>query len=125
MFGSKKEPSSAVGILSEKTCAPCAGGTRPIDGEQLDEMLALCPGWHTTDGNKITKEYKFADWKGAADFCYRVADLAEQEGHHPDIHLYYGKVVIECSTHKVKGLSENDFILAAKIDRMQEGADLE
>ncbi|RPI59894.1 MAG: 4a-hydroxytetrahydrobiopterin dehydratase, partial [Planctomycetaceae bacterium] len=62
---------------------------------------------------------------GAADFCSRVADLADREGHHPDIHLYYRRVVIDCSTHKVKGLSENDFILASKIDMMQEGADLE
>lgn len=74
-------------------------------------------GWALgQDAKKISKEFKFKDFIGAINFVERVADVAEMEGHHPDIHIYYNKVLLELSTHSIGGLSENDFILAAKID---------
>ncbi|HEY4479304.1 MAG TPA: 4a-hydroxytetrahydrobiopterin dehydratase, partial [Candidatus Paceibacterota bacterium] len=75
------------------------------------------PGWNLSeDGKKISKEFKFKDFIGAINFVERVADVAEMEDHHPDIHVYYNKVVLELWTHAIGGLSENDFIVAAKVD---------
>ncbi len=112
--------------LTGKACEPCTAATALIEGARLSELLAQVHGWTLCNGNKaITKTYKFADWAGAADFVSRVAMLADSEGHHPDILLTWGKAQITTSTHKVGGLTENDFILASKIDAMQDGADLE
>ena len=116
--------------LLKKKCIPCEGGMEPLlKGEVLDYMAEI-PGWTLSwDANppasaelkalragKISKEYKFRDFIGAINFVERVADVAEMEGHHPDIHIRYNKVLLELSTHAISGLSENDFILAAKID---------
>lgn len=112
--------------LTKATCEPCTAGKTPLAGEQLDEMMAKVSQWQLADDRKmIRRTYKFADWAGAAQFVDRVALLSDQQGHHPDIHLSWGKVVIELTTHKIGGLSENDFILAAKIEQMLEGSDLE
>ncbi len=122
----KSSTGTAVSDLGRKQCQPCAAGTAALSGERLQEMLAQVPQWQCVENStKITRTYKFADWGGAADFACRVADLADREGHHPDIHLSWGKVTIDLTTHKIKGLSENDFILAVKIDQMLEGSDLE
>ena len=114
--------------LLKKICVSCEGkGIKPFDKTQTEEYLKEISGWtlisdqnpegkSTSYGARISKEYKFKDFIGAINFVERVADLAEMEGHHPDIHVYYNKVVLELFTHAIGGLSENDFIVAAKID---------
>jgi 4a-hydroxytetrahydrobiopterin dehydratase len=106
--------------LSQKKCVPCEGGIPPLRGSALKEYLAQIPaGWEAVeDDKKIRKEFRFKDFKEAIDFVVKVARLAEEEGHHPDIFIFYSRVVIEIWTHAIGGLSENDFILAAKIDKI-------
>src|SRR3989344_6502372 len=100
--------------LLNKTCIPCEGGTKPLSREDAQDYTDEVFGWALSeDGKKIFKEYKFKDFVEAIDFVSRVADVAEEEGHHPDIHIFYNKVLLELSTHAIGGLSENDFILAA------------
>lgn len=103
--------------LLKKKCIPCEAGVEPFGEKEAKEYLADLPGW-TLDENykRITKEYKFKDFIGAMNFVQRVADLAEAEGHHPDIEIHYNRVKLTHWTHALDGLSENDFILAAKID---------
>lgn len=106
--------------LTEKKCVPCEGGTPPLTAEQIQEYLPqLDSGWEVLDNLKIKKEFKFKDFKEAMVFVNKVAALAEAENHHPDIHIFYRKVLIELWTHAVGGLSENDFILAAKIGSLR------
>jgi len=103
--------------LSQKKCIPCSKGTPPLKGDLLKSLQKqLQPGWKVIDEKRLEKEYAFKDFKEALIFTHKVGVLAEQEGHHPDIHLSWGKVKIELWTHKINGLSENDFILAAKCD---------
>lgn len=103
--------------LLSKKCIPCEGGTDPLTEEQVAGYMDEVSGWNVTEDFKmIFKEFKFKDFVGSVNFVNKVADIAEMEGHHPDIHVFYNKVVLELSTHAIKGLSENDFILAAKID---------
>lgn len=115
--------------LSEKKCGPCEarystvpgeGGVKPFMSKEIQEYLPqLKEGWEVVDGKKIQKRFKFKDFKEAMEFLNKVAGVAEQEGHHPDMRVFgYNKVEIELSTHAVGGLSENDFILAAKIDQL-------
>lgn len=104
--------------LLKKKCVPCEGkGIKPFTKEEADDYLKEIQGWKVDDKYiQISKEFKFKDFIGAINFVDRVADIAEMEGHHPDIHIYYNKVIIELWTHSIGGLSENDFILAARID---------
>lgn len=103
--------------LIKKKCIPCEGGTPPFDQEKIKEYLAqLKSDWEVLENRKIRKEFKFKDFLGAIAFVNKVAEIAEQEDHHPDIHISYRKVLIELWTHAVGGLSENDFIVAAKIE---------
>jgi len=103
--------------LLKKKCVPCEGGAEPLSALQTKDYLDEVHGWTVTpDNKKITKDFKFSDFIGAINFVERVADVAEMEDHHPDIHVFYNKVQIELSTHAIDGLSENDFIVAAKID---------
>ena len=104
--------------LLKKKCIPCEGkGIKPFDKERAEEYMIDVPGWVLSeDSKKISKEFKFADFIGAVNFVERVADVAEMEGHHPDIHIFYNKVLLELSTHSIGGLSENDFIVASKIN---------
>lgn len=104
--------------LTNKVCVSCEGkGIKPFDKAGAESYLAEVSGWIASeDFKKISKEYKFKDFIGAVNFVNQVAELAEMEGHHPDIHIKYNKVLLELSTHAIGGLSENDFILAAKID---------
>ena len=104
--------------LTEKTCKPCEGGTPPLTSEQAKKYLVDVPGWKI-DGNKITKEYKFDNFKKSLSFVNKIGGIAEKEGHHPDITFGWGYVKITLTTHAVKGLSENDFILAAKINEIR------
>ncbi len=104
--------------LTKKHCIPCEGGMPPLDPERVPNYLKYAPGWTSPDGKKITKEFKFKDFKEAMAFVNKVADLAESEGHHPDIYIFYNLVRFELTTHAIGGLSENDFILAAKINQL-------
>jgi 4a-hydroxytetrahydrobiopterin dehydratase len=103
--------------LTQKKCVPCEGGVAKFGTEKIAEYLKeLKEGWEVLEGTKITKEFKFKDFKEAMSFVNKVADIANQEDHHPDISIHYSKVEIILWTHAIGGLSENDFIVAAKID---------
>ena len=103
--------------LAEKKCVPCEGGTPPLQENQIQEYLGQLQGeWEVEDSKKIKRKFEFKTFKEAIDFVNKVADLAEEENHHPNIRIYYNKVVIELTTHAIGGLSENDFIMASKIE---------
>ncbi len=103
--------------LIQKKCVPCEGGVPPLNKMQAGDYLKETPGWEIMeDGKKIKREFKFKSFKEAIVFVGKVAELAEEEGHHPDFHIFYNCVVLESWTHAIGGLSENDFILAAKIN---------
>ena len=105
--------------LAEKKCVPCEGGVPPIEGNDLHRYLhELGGGWKAVHEHHLEKEFSFKDFKEALAFTNKVGMLAEKEGHHPDLHLSWGKVRIVLWTHKINGLSENDFVLAAKIDKL-------
>jgi len=101
--------------LLELKCEPCRGGMPPLSKQEAQAMLNEIPDW-TLNDNSIERMLQFKDFKEAIVFVNKVADIANEQDHHPDIHIYYNKVRIELSTHKIKGLSKNDFILAAKIN---------
>ena len=101
--------------LTQKKCKPCEGNTPPLAEEQANELLKQIPGWEIKNGH-VFRQFKFKNFKEAIAFVNKVAEIAEAEGHHPDIAIHYNKVTIELWTHAVNGLSENDFILAAKIN---------
>lgn len=109
---------SVMSDLASKTCVPCRGGMPPLKGEELASLLKQVDGWSVLEEHHITKTFKFPDFRKALDFTNRVGELAEEQGHHPDIYLAWGKVGITIWTHKINGLTESDFILAAKIDRL-------
>ncbi len=104
--------------LASKTCVPCQGGVPPLTGAELAALEKQVDGWQVVAEHHITKTFTFRDFRSALAFVNRVGELAEQEGHHPDLYLTWGKVDIKIWTHKINGLTENDFILAAKIDRL-------
>jgi 4a-hydroxytetrahydrobiopterin dehydratase len=106
--------------LTRKRCTPCENGATALRPEQINDYIALLPDWRlTADGQRIRREWTVKDFATALDFFNRVGHIAEEEGHHPDLHLSgYRHVAIELWTHDIGGLSENDFILAAKIDRL-------
>ena len=106
--------------LLQKYCVACEGGTPPMPLEQAQEMLAEVPGW-ALEENTLVRKFRLKNFKEAMAFVNRVADLAEAEGHHPDIHISWNRVRLELTTHAIKGLSENDFIMAAKINALAEG----
>ena len=104
--------------LAEGTCLPCRGGVPPLKGEELDALQEkLGNGWQIINEHHLEKEYIFADFRQALDFTVKVGELAENQGHHPDIYLAWGKVKLIIWTHKIDGLTESDFILGAKVDR--------
>ena len=102
--------------LSQKHCVPCRGGVPPLKGELLDALKAQVPGWQVVDEHHLTKTFAFPDFRAALDFVNRIGAVAEAEGHHPDLYLAWGRVDVKTWTHKIDGLTESDFILAAKID---------
>jgi len=104
--------------LAEKTCVPCKGGIPPLKGAELQQFSHQLPNWKVVDEHHITRAFTFPDFQKALEFVNRVGAIAEEQGHHPDILLTWGKVEITIWTHKVQGLTESDFILAAKIDRL-------
>ena len=104
--------------LASMECVPCKGGVPPLAGAELEGLLDSLGGeWRVIDGHHLEKEYRFSDFRGALDFTNRVGELAEQQRHHPDISLAWGKVRLTIWTHKIDGLTESDFVFAAKADR--------
>jgi|TARA_B100000508_G_scaffold5438_1_gene4226 4a-hydroxytetrahydrobiopterin dehydratase len=107
-----------MSVLAQKTCIPCRGGVPPLKGEELDALQEkLGNGWQIINEHHLEKEYIFADFRQALDFTVKVGEVAENQGHHPDIYLAWGKVKLTIWTHKIDGLTESDFILAAKADQ--------
>lgn len=105
--------------LSDKKCVPCEGGVQPLGEKEIQGYFEeLENGWEVLDNKKIKKEFKFQDFKTALDFVNKAGEIAENESHHPDITLSWGRVVVLIWTHAIGGLSENDFILAAKIEKV-------
>lgn len=115
--------------LSDKKCVPCEGGAKPLSREEVEEYLKqISSDWIISlfgkegerfgKNKKLEKKLEFEDFKEAMDFVNKLAELAEQEGHHPDIEISYNKVELNITTHAIGGLSENDFILASKIDKL-------
>jgi 4a-hydroxytetrahydrobiopterin dehydratase len=113
----------AVEQLTGKKCLPCEGGVEKYTPEQAAAQLELLEGWTLTqEGQRIRKDWVVKNFMAAIEFFNRVAELAEDEGHHPDLHLEgYRNMSIELWTHAIGGLSENDFIVAAKIDQLRSG----
>lgn len=104
--------------LASKTCVPCKGGVPPLKGEALQALQQQVSGWNVVEEHHIVKSFKFPDFSKALDFVNRVGAIAEEQGHHPVITFTWGRVEITIYTHKINGLTESDFILAAKIDAL-------
>ncbi len=103
--------------LAQKECIPCKGGTPPLSEKESSRLLTeLGKGWQVIDNHHLEKEYHFKNFKDGLDFTVKVGNIAEEQGHHPDIFLTWGKVKITVYTHKIDGLSESDFIFAAKVE---------
>ena len=108
--------------LADQQCIPCRGGVPPLPRERIDALLAqLEPGWSLTASGHLLRSYEFRDFAGALAFANRVGAIAEQQGHHPDLHVAWGRCAVEIWTHKIDGLTESDFYLAAKADRAFRG----
>ncbi|HLD59155.1 MAG TPA: 4a-hydroxytetrahydrobiopterin dehydratase [archaeon] len=106
--------------LSEKKCVPCSIGASPLSAKEAKKFLLEITGWELIENaKKIRKEFKFVDFMEAMNFVNSIAAVAESEGHHPDFSVSYNKVIVTIFTHKIGGLHENDFILAAKIDKIR------
>ena len=107
-----------MSVLAQETCIPCRGGVPPLKGEELDALQEkLGNGWQIINEHHLEKEYIFADFRQALDFTVKVGEVAENQDHHPDVSLAWGKVKLTIWTHKIDGLTESDFILAAKADQ--------
>ena len=107
-----------MNVLAQETCIPCRGGVPPLKGEELDALQEkLGNDWQIINEHHLEKEYIFADFRQALDFTVKVGEVAENQGHHPDIYLAWGKVKLTIWTHKIDGLTESDFIFAAKADQ--------
>lgn len=104
--------------LASRQCVPCRGGVPPMRGDEIKEFMNELRGWEVVDEHHLRKSFEFKDFREALEFVNRVGELAEGEGHHPDISFGWGYAEIKIWTHKIDGLSESDFILAAKIDAM-------
>ena len=104
--------------LAERECVPCRGGIPPLKGDALEQLAVQLPQWQIVNEHHLQKAYEFKNFREALDFVNRIGELAEAQGHHPDICFGWGKADISIWTHKVDGLTESDFVLAAKIDRL-------
>jgi 4a-hydroxytetrahydrobiopterin dehydratase len=104
--------------LADKTCVPCRGGVPPLKGAELEELIGQVPGWEVVEDHHLRKEFRVENFREALDLVNRVGELAEEQAHHPDIAFGWGRVEIVIFTHKIDGLTESDFILAAKVDRL-------
>jgi len=105
--------------LKNKKCVPCEGRVASLSEPQIQAFSSMISShWQVRGGTMIVRQFNFVNFKHTISFVNRVADIAEQEGHHPDMHIYYARCILELWTHAIGGLSENDFILAAKIDEL-------
>ena len=105
--------------LASKTCVPCRGGVPPLKGKDLTNLHKQVPQWQVVNEHHLTRNFTFPDFRQALDFVNRVGELAEEQGHHPNILLTWGRAEITLWTHKIDGLTESDFIMAAKIDQLK------
>jgi 4a-hydroxytetrahydrobiopterin dehydratase len=108
--------------LRRRHCVPCHAGTPPLSADQATALSSAIPGWEVREGKTLRRRLRFKDFKAAMAFVNQIADLAEGEGHHPDMFVSYDRVRIDLTTHAIGGLSENDFIMAAKIDALETAA---
>ena len=106
--------------LASRECVPCRGGVPPLKGEEITKLLTQVDDWEVVNEHHLKKEFRFSNFRESQDFVNRVGDLAEGQGHHPDICFGWGRAEITIWTHKIDGLTESDFILAAKIDKVAE-----
>jgi 4a-hydroxytetrahydrobiopterin dehydratase len=104
--------------LAERQCVPCRGGVPPLAGEEVRKLVEQLDGWQVVSDHHLQKTYSFKNFREALDFVNRIGELAEEQGHHPDICFGWGEAEITIWTHKIDGLTESDFVLAAKIDRL-------
>lgn len=105
--------------LSDRQCTPCKGGTPPLKGADLEKLAKELTGdWKIADEHHLERAFTFKNFRDALAFTNKVGELAEAQGHHPDITLAWGKVALKVWTHKINGLSESDFIFAAKVDKL-------
>jgi 4a-hydroxytetrahydrobiopterin dehydratase len=105
--------------LTERRCEPCIAGGIPLSHDEAEEMHKQTPAW-MLNSKELRREFDIKNFREAMEFVNRVAEVAEEQGHHPDIFIFYNKVKLVLSTHKIGGLSDNDFILAAKINELME-----
>lgn len=111
-----------ISDLADRKCVPCRGGTPPLTPEQYAPLLAqLREGWTIEDGRKLMKSFRFKNFVQAVEFVNAITAVAEAEGHHPDLYVRWGETRVYLWTHKIDGLSESDFVMAAKIDRIYTG----
>ncbi len=103
--------------LADQDCVPCKGGVPPLEPDRVNELLPQLDDWTVEQEYHLTRTYRFRNFAEALEFTTRVGAIAEQQNHHPDLHLAWGKVKVEIWTHKIKGLTESDFIFAAKVDK--------
>jgi len=104
--------------LAERQCVPCRGGVPPMKSDEIEKFLGQLEGWQVVNEHHLLKTFRFKDFRESLEFVDRVGALAEEQGHHPDICFGWGKAEITIWTHKIDGLTESDFVLAAKIDKL-------
>lgn len=107
--------------LASKSCVPCKAGVPPLPPSQVKELLSQLDGWEVVENHHLTKTFTLKDFVSALSLVNQIGAVAEKEGHHPDLYLTWGKVRIDIWTHTINGLSESDFVLAAKIDELRKG----
>ena len=106
--------------LAEKQCVPCKGGVSPLTGSELAPLAEEIPTWEVVEDHHLDRNYTFENFQKALDFTNQIGALAEEQGHHPDIYLAWGRVGVKLWTHKIDGLTESDFVMAAKIEKLFE-----
>ena len=104
--------------LASKTCVPCRGDVPPLEGEELEALSRQVPEWEVVEEHHLKREFRFGNFREALAFVNRVGELAEEQAHHPDIDFGWGRAGVRIFTHKIDGLTESDFVLAAKVDRL-------
>ena len=102
--------------LANRNCVPCRGDTPPLKGEELEGLRRQVPGWEVVEEHHLRRTFKFKNFREALGFVNRVGELAEEQGHHPDISFGWGYAEVTVFTHKIDGLTESDFVFAAKVD---------
>lgn len=104
--------------LADKSCISCRGDVPPLEGAELEELHRQVPEWDLVEGHHLRRGFRFKNFRAALDFVNQVGEIAEEQGHHPDIDFGWGRAEVRAYTHKIDGLTESDFIFAAKVDRL-------